>query len=124
MLALGLETPPIFLTTVQSRAFCPKSRPDGTHVPEAAGVSEHCSPLCTHHSQKVRAAQNCMTQATISTETLEYPFACTTCVKNENQGILVYSDGVHMLLQACAQQNSAGETAQSTDCIILQVWCD
>lgn len=56
-----------------------------------------------------------MTQAAISTEALEYSFACTTFVKDENEGILVYSYGVHMLVHACVQQNGAGETAQSTE---------
>lgn len=74
-------------------------------------VCQHTAHLCVPITARKRVAQDCITQATISTEALEYPFACTTCVKDENEGILVHSDGVHMLLQVCAQQNSAGETS-------------
>lgn len=39
-------------------------------------------------------AYDCVTQGTVSTEVVEYLFACTVCAKDEKEGILVCLEGV------------------------------
>lgn len=39
-------------------------------------------------------AHACVTQVTVSTEAVEYLFACTVCETDEKEGILLYLDGV------------------------------